>query len=188
VARALALVLAPAMTLAGCWADGPPEPSSLSQVGATGPVDLAGSERPPAVPAVAAPQSLVATAGAANIFFNRNFSNVALAAFPGVTVASLTLPPGAYTISAKFRYRGAGTAPSQAACVYQSALGSIGGLDASQNSGTLTTGTVDGYLMDIFINNTAADAEVHVQCFGPAQVTILNPQFAAVSAAFTFQP
>lgn len=71
--------------------------------------------------------------------------------------------------------------------MYQSTAGSIGGLDASQNSGTLTTGTVDGYMMDIFTNSTAGNTEVHVQCFGPAQVSIINPQFAATSAALTIQ-
>lgn len=180
-----------AMMFGGCWTEGPPDHPAE----ATGQADLAGAADrsgvpagvPAGVPVAAAPQGIVTTAGSTTIFFNRNFSNVALASFPGVTVASLTLPPGSYVISAKFRYRGNGAAPSGASCVYQSSLGSIGGLDASANSGTLTTGTVDGYMMDIFTNSTAGNAEVHVQCFGPAQVSIINPQFAATSAAFTFQ-
>ena len=163
-----------AMVLGSCWADGPP----------TGSTEVAAPSDPADIQTTAVSQGITATA---TIFFDRNFSNVPLAPFPGVTVASLTLPPGSYVINAKFRYRGNGTAPSQAGCVYQSTLGSIGGLDASANSGTLTTGTVDGYMMDIFTNSTAGNAEVHVQCFGPATVSIINPQFAATAAALTIQ-
>jgi len=42
-------------------------------------------------------------------FFNRNFQDVPLAPFPGVTVASLSVPTGTYVMHVKFRYQGTGT-------------------------------------------------------------------------------
>lgn len=131
-----------------------------------------------------------------DIFFNGNCTapnnngcNASpLAPFPGVTVASLTLPPGSYLLHLKLRYRSLSGETSQSAgCVYQSALGAIGGLDSSQNGdipahGGVDESTVDGSMMDTFENNTSGDVEVHVQCFGPATVGIVNPQFAAIPA------
>lgn len=129
------------------------------------------------------------------IFVNRNCtapnSNgcnpLPLAAFPGVTVASLTLPPGDYVITAKFRYAGLGGPTSLASCVYQSAQGRIGGLDSSANNSTATNGQVDGHLMDTFSNNTTGDVEVHVPRFGTAQVGIINPQFSAIPGDIRIQ-
>jgi hypothetical protein len=97
------------------------------------------------------------------------------------------LPPGDYVITAKFRYAGLGGPTSLASCVYQSAQGSIGGLDASSNNGTATNGQVDGHMMDIFINGTTGNVEVHVQCFGTAQVGIVNPQFSAIPGDIRIQ-
>src|SRR6266702_3408014 len=48
-------------------------------------------------------------AGTSDIYFNRNFQDMPLAPFPGVTVATLSLPGGSYVMHAKFRYRGTGT-------------------------------------------------------------------------------
>jgi hypothetical protein len=126
------------------------------------------------------PQGAAGPAGTSDIFFNRNFQNVPLAPFPGVTVATLSLPPGSYVISAKFRYRNTGSEIHAASCVYQGA--GIGGLDSSQN--TVEPGgassQIDGYMMDILIKNPDDDPDVHVQCFGPPDVQIINTQFGAV--------
>jgi len=150
------------------------------------------------------PQGPQGPAGAAgppgDIYFNRNCSvagspgctTQALQAFPGVTVASLTLPPGRYVLKTKFRYlNGSASGVGTAGCVYQSTSGAIGGLDASQANvppGGEISGQVDGYMMDIFTNTTAAAVEVHVQCFGPPIISIINAQFVAFPGTLHFQP
>jgi hypothetical protein len=110
-----------------------------------------------------------------------------------VTVASLTLPPGHYVLNAKFRYENSSATGgvSTAGCVFQSASGAIGGLDSSQANvppGGEISGQVDGYMMDSFFNNAAAAVEVHVQCFGPPNVLIINAQFVALPGTVHFQP
>jgi Collagen triple helix repeat (20 copies) len=173
-------------------------------VGATGPAGPAGATGPsgPAGPqgplGPVGPVGPPGPAGSVDIYFNRNCSGPAgcptgvLQPFPGVTVASLTLPPGKYVLKAKFRYQNSSaTGVNTAACVFQSVSGAIGGLDASQANvppGGELTGQVDGYLMDSFANTAATGVEVHVQCFGPPNVSIINPQFVALPGTVHFQP
>ena len=111
-----------------------------------------------------------------------------LAPFPGVTVATLTLPPGHYVMHAKLRYRGQNVGGrDSASCVFQG-IG-IGGLDASQSLVELIgePGTVDGVMMDIVGKNPGDDPNVHVQCFGNPDVHIINTQFMAVVSEVVFQ-
>jgi hypothetical protein len=114
-----------------------------------------------------------------DVFFNRNFEDVPLAAFPGVTVASLSLPPGQYVMSAKLRYRLIDTTAGSASCVFQG--DGIGGLDASQEIvSPIGEATVDGFMMDLVTKGPSASPDVHIQCFGPADIHMINPQFDAV--------
>jgi hypothetical protein len=128
-------------------------------------------------------------AAATQTIFNGNFQHVPLAPFPGVTVARLSLPQGQYLVTAKFRYEGEGTTPGQpAACIFQGA--GIGGLDASQADvpiGGELKGQVDGFLMDFVSKQPGADPDVHVQCFGPPDVQIVNSRFVAVPTTLHFQ-
>jgi hypothetical protein len=122
---------------------------------------------------------------------NRNFQNVPLVPFPGVTVATLSLGPGSYIITAKFRYSNtAGTSSVAASCVYQGV--GIGGLDASGRGnippGAGDLGQSDGVLMDFVTKSEGDDPDVHVQCFGGPEVSIINTQFVALPAAITLQP
>jgi hypothetical protein len=124
-------------------------------------------------------------------FFDRNFQNLPLAPFPGVTVAQLRLPPGTYVMHVKLRYRNTSDTPKTAGCVFQG--DGIGGLDSSSSGLVPPTppgqngnaSQVDGVLMDILEKNT--DGEVHVQCFGPPETHIINTQFAAVPATLHIQ-
>jgi hypothetical protein len=124
------------------------------------------------------------------VYMNRNFQAQSLATFPGVTTATLTLPPGIYVLHAKFRYRGTGSAVQTAGCAFQG-MG-IGGLDASQNNvpiGGEQSGQVDAYMMDLVQKNLGDPPDVHVQCFGPPDVQIINTQLVAVPApSLTIQP
>jgi hypothetical protein len=126
------------------------------------------------------------------MFMDRNFQNVVLAPFPGVTTATLSLPAGTYMMFAKFRYRGngaVGTPAATAACVFQGV--GIGGLDASQNNvppGGELSGQIDAFMMDIVRKNPGDDPDVHVQCFGPPNVSIINTQFVAISGTVNIQP
>ena len=126
----------------------------------------------------------------AQIYMNRNFQDLSLADFPGVTTASLRLPAGSYVMWAKFRYRNFGEDTKTASCVFQGA--GIGGLDASEHHvspGGAATGTVDGIMMDMLIKQKGDDPEVHVQCFGPETVHIINTQFVAIpTGALILQP
>jgi hypothetical protein len=126
---------------------------------------------------------------------NRNFQDVPTAPFPGVIVATLTLPVGDYMMWAKFRYRNfnpLGTPPESGSCVFSPPGGGIGGLDASQQNVDSEGGkTADGVMMDFFRRNSPSDnAVVHVVCFGPADgsVHIINTQFIAMPATLSFQP
>jgi hypothetical protein len=114
---------------------------------------------------------------------------VPLAPFPGVTVASLNVPPGQYLMHVKLRYRGQplGGGESSAGCAFQGT--GIGGLDSSQARVQLIgePGTADGTMMD-FLFKTGDDPEVHVQCFGDPSVHIINTQFAAVLSNIMLQP
>lgn len=117
----------------------------------------------------------------APIYMNRNFQAVALAPFPGVTTAHLNLPTGDYMMWVKFRYRGTGATVQTASCVFQGA--GIGGLDSSQNNvptGGASTGQIDGFMMDMVHKGPADAPDVHVQCFGPPDVQIINTQFVAI--------
>jgi hypothetical protein len=117
----------------------------------------------------------------APIYMNRNFQALPLAPFPGVTTAHLNLPPGSYMMWAKFRYRGTGTATETASCVFQGS--GIGGLDSSQNNvppGGEVAGQIDGFMMDMVQKGPASAPDVHVQCFGPPDVQIINTQFVAI--------
>lgn len=123
------------------------------------------------------------------VYLNRNFQDVPLALFPGVTVASLALPPGDYLMHVKLRYRGQpGIGELPASCVFQGT--GIGGLDASQGRVELIgePGTADGVMMDFVVKNRGDDPDVHVQCFGDPNVYIINTQFAAVLSNIVFQP
>jgi hypothetical protein len=184
----------PAGPIGPAGAPGPQGPA-----GPTGPQGVTGPRGPVGATGPAGPVGPQGPAGGADIFFNRNCSapNASgctakpLTSFPGVTVASLTLPPGSYVLNAKFRYENdAPNGTDHAGCVFQSTSGSIGGLDASSASvpgGGEAFGQVDGQLMDIFLNTTSGPAEVHVQCFGSPNVLIINTQFAAFTAALHFQ-
>jgi len=123
-------------------------------------------------------------------YVNRNYQDVPLVAFPGVTVAQMKLPPGQYLMHVKLRYKGEpGVGEASAACVFQGV--GIGGLDASSARVALIGGDEgqhDGVLMDILIKGPADDAEVHVQCWGPKEVHIINTQFAAVPYNLVFYP
>lgn len=48
-------------------------------------------------------------------------------------------------------------------------------------------GQVDGYMMDILDKQPGDDPDVHVQCFGPPDVHIINTQFAAVATTLHLQ-
>lgn len=150
----------------------------------TGPQGLVGPAGP------AGPAGPTGPAGTSDIYFNRNFQDVPLAPFPGVTVATLSLPTGSYVMNVKFRYRGTGSTTETASCVFQGV--GIGGLDASQNnvpSGGALSGQIDGYMMDIVRKFPGDDPDVHVQCFGPSDVHIINTQFEAVlTNALHIQP
>lgn len=149
---------------------------SIAASGAAGPQGPAGS---------AGPQG---PAGSGKVFLDRNFQDVALTPFPGVTVASLSLPAGTYVIIAKFRYRNTGTTTQTASCVYQGS--GIGGFDSSQNNvppGGAAAGQIDGVMMDIVTKQVGDNTDVHVQCFGPPDVHIINSQFVAVASAITSQ-
>lgn len=117
----------------------------------------------------------------APIYMNRNFQALPLAPFPGVTTAHLKLPPGSYVMWAKFRYRGTGATTQTASCVFQGT--GIGGLDSSQNNvppGGALTGQIDGFMMDMVQKSPTDSPDVHVQCFGPPDVQIINTQFVAI--------
>jgi hypothetical protein len=132
--------------------------------------------------------AVAAASRLSDTFFNHNFQDVPVAPFPGVTVARLTLGPGSYVMNVKFRYRGTGTTVSTAGCAFQGT--GIGGLDASQANvpiGGENTGQVDAYMMDILTKNPGDDPDVHVQCFGPPDVHIINSQFAAVATTLHLQ-
>src|SRR5262245_20100941 len=95
---------------------------SIDLTGSPGPAGPAGSPGP------AGPAGEVGP-----VFLNRNFQNVALAPFPGVTTAALSLPPGSYMMFAKFRYRGneaAGSHEKKASCVFEGT--GIGGLVSAE--------------------------------------------------------
>jgi hypothetical protein len=135
------------------------------------------------------PEGPQGPAGAGETYFNGNFQSVPLAPFPGVTVATLSLPPGRYMMHAKFRYQGTGGSVETASCVFQG--DGIGGLDGSQNNvptGGAATGQIDAYLMDKLRKNAGDDPDVHVQCFGPPDVHIINTQFSAVVTTIHLQP
>jgi hypothetical protein len=123
------------------------------------------------------------------VYLNRNFQDLPLVPFPGVTVASLKLPPGQYLMHVKLRYRGdpVGGA-SYGGCVFQGT--GIGGLDASESRVELIgwPGTSDGVMMDYLVKNDGDDPNVWVQCFGDREVHIINTQFAAVLSIFELQP
>jgi hypothetical protein len=122
------------------------------------------------------------------VYLKRNYQDVPLAPFPGVTVASLKLPPGQYLMHAKLRYRGQPlSGESSAACVFQGT--GIGGLDASQGRVELIgePGTADGVLMD-YLTKDGDDPEVHVQCFGGPEVHIINTQFVAILSTIIVTP
>jgi len=125
------------------------------------------------------------------MFLNRNFQDVPLAFFPGVTTAAVSLPPGTYMMLAKFRYRGNATSgPDQTAgCAFQGV--GIGGLDASQNNvppGGELSGQVDAFMMDVVRKNPGDNPDVHIQCFGPPTVSVINTQFLAITGTINFQP
>ena len=123
------------------------------------------------------------------VYLNHNFQDVPLAPFPGVTVASLNLPPGQYLMHVKLRYRGQpGVGESSAGCAFQGT--GIGGLDATQGRVELIgePGTADGVMMDFVFKNAGDDPNVHVQCFGNPDVHIINTQFAAVLSNILLQP
>jgi hypothetical protein len=129
-------------------------------------------------------------AGNNQVFMNRNYQSVALIPFPGVTVASLSLAPGSYIITAKFRYQNSTDGSIPAGCVYQGT--GIGGLDASSRGnvppGTGDLAQTDGVLMDFVTKNPGDDPDVHVQCFGGPETSIVNTQFVALPATVTLQP
>jgi hypothetical protein len=117
----------------------------------------------------------------APIYMNRNFQALPVAPFPGVTTAHLNLPPGSYVMWAKFRYRGTGATTETASCAFQGT--GIGGLDASQNNvppGGEVSGQVDAFMMDMVQKTATSSPDVHVQCFGPHDVQIINTQFVAI--------
>jgi hypothetical protein len=152
-----------------------------NQTGAQGPAGTPGATGPAGPPGTVLPTT---------IFFNRNFQDVQLAPPPGVTVARLNLPAGNYVITAKLRYRGDPDAPGiqPASCVFQG--DGIGSLDSSQQlvpPGGDPAGTVDGVLYDIVFKQPTDAANVHVQCFGPPSVHIINTQFSAVAANVQLQ-
>ena len=166
---------------------GPPGPAG--RTGATGPAGPAGPTGPTGATGPAGPVGPTgATGGLGPVFFNRNFQNVALAPFPGVTTATLSLSTGTYLMFAKFRYRGNAPLESPAetaSCVFQGV--GIGGLDSSQNNvppGGETNGQVDAFMMDMVIKKPGDNPDVHIQCFGAGDVSIINTQFLAVP----FQP
>jgi hypothetical protein len=135
------------------------------------------------------PQGAQGPAGVNQVFMNRNFQQVPLAPFPGVTVATLSLGPGTYIVTAKFRYQGTGSMTQTASCAYQGV--GIGGLDASQHNvppGGEADGQVDGYMMDFVRKQVGDDPDVHVQCFGPADVKIINTQLVALPTTINLQP
>jgi len=172
-------------------------PGPQGAPGAAGPAGPSGPVGPTGPVGPVGPVGPQGPAGSVDIYFNPNCSGPAscttlvLQPFPGVTVASLTLPPGRYVLNVKLRYQNnSATGVSTAGCVFQSATGRIGGLDASGANvppGGETSGQVDGYMMDHFFNNAAAPVDVHVQCFGPPNVSIINPQFMALPGTLHFQ-
>jgi hypothetical protein len=126
--------------------------------------------------------------GDQTVFFNAHTQVVPLHPSPGVTVAALSLPAGDYFVTAKFRYELTGSVAENAGCVFQGV-----GTGGSEGSGGQpepilfsVQGTfgnqVDGVLMDIVTKSVGDPPDVHVQCFGPPDVSIVNARFQAVSA------
>ena len=165
----------------------------LGGAGPAGPAGPSGPEGPAGPPGPAGPSGDAGPAGSTGpVFLNRNSQNVALAAFPGVTTATLLLPPGDYMLFAKFRYRGnaaAGAPAETASCVFQGV--GIGGLDSSQNNvppGGEISGQIDAFMMDVVHKNAGDDPDVHIQCFGPADLSVINTMFVAVTGTINVQP
>ena len=161
--------------------------------GATGPAGPTGATGATGAIGPAGPTGPVGPAGPAGnnqVFMNRNFQDVPLIPFPGITVAALSLAPGSYVITAKFRYENSTGGSTPAVCVYQGT--GIGGLDASGRGnvppGAGDLGQTDGVLMDFVTKNPGDDPDVHVQCFGGPETSIVNTQLIALPAAITFQP
>jgi hypothetical protein len=116
--------------------------------------------------------------GTSDVYFNRNYSqSVALALYPGVTVAALSLPAGTYMVNAKFRYEQTGTTTEAASCAFDPP----GSADASaQNAVAPGGGQSDGYMMTVLTKAPGDDPDVHIQCFGPSDVHIVNAELEAV--------
>jgi hypothetical protein len=117
------------------------------------------------------------TVSYADAFVNRNYQDIATSWFPGVTVATLSLGPGQYTIQAKLRLRNTSELFG-GSCVFQGV--GIGGLDSTAID---RVGEVSAVLMDVVIKNPDDDPDVNVQCFGPddGSVHVINTQFIAIS-------
>jgi len=153
------------------------DPASLGLVGPRGP------QGPPGPQGPSGPAGVQGAPGPVQMFVNRNFEDVATNFFPGVSVASLSLPTGTLMLFAKLRYRNNGTTTQTASCIFQGV--GIGDLDGSQQNvppGGEQDGQVDGLLMDIVIKRPGDDPNVHLQCFGPSDgsVHIINAQFLAI--------
>ena len=163
---------------------GPQGPAGIT--GPQGPIGARGATGPAGPQGIAGPTG---PAGSALTFFNSNFQNATLATFPGVTVARLSLTQGQYVIMAKFRYEGVGsTGVKTASCVLQGS--GVGGLDASQANvpdGGAFTGVSDGYLLDFVVKQPGSDPDVHLQCFGPPDVQIVNSRLAAYTTTLQLQ-
>ena len=128
-------------------------------------------------------QGLQGPRGPSDAYMNRNYQDVPLASFPGVTVAKLQLPKGDYVLTAKLRLRNASAISMvDATCVYQG--DGIGGLDGTEavlapvGAGAQSEETL--VLLDMVRKTSSETPEVRVQCFGPKDAHVINTQFVAV--------
>jgi hypothetical protein len=165
-------------------AAGPAGPTGATgPAGPAGPTGAMGPAGPAGATGATGPAGPTGPPGPVQMFVNSNFQSVPLASFPGVTTASLSLPPGSYMMFVKFRYEGTGTSTETADCVFQG--DGIGDHDASQNNvptGGEFSGQIDAFMMDLVFKTATSNPDVHVQCFGPSDVHIINTQFLAIPA------
>jgi hypothetical protein len=186
----------------GTGAPGPQGPigpiGPVGPMGPGGPPGLAGSQGaagpqgPAGLPGAEGPQGPAGPpAGPPVVYMNRASRFTALTPFPGVTVATLTLPVGQYILWSKFRYQAAtGATNGAGACVFQSPNGTIGGTDASGSGVVIAdpnNNQIDAMMMDRF-EAVVPDTIVNVQCFLTGGATnVVNPILVATPASFVLQ-
>jgi hypothetical protein len=120
------------------------------------------------------------------VYLDSNFQNLALTAFPGVTVASLALPSGTYLAQAKLRYRNTGGGPDNPSCVWQKIDGSSLSVDSSI-ANVPAGAEEDGFMLTRAVIHVVGAQGLRVQCFGLASTFVINSQLTAMGATFIAQ-